>query len=468
VLRLTLARNLSLEQFGLFYAVFSFIAFFNLFRGLGLDQALTKLILKHNSKKDHKSLIVSITTIFVSKLVASVVISLILISVSTILAKYYFKVDVAASMIIILLIGFIVAVFLDIFSTIFICYNKMLAYSMIEFFRNFLVLTLTMLLFGFGWSIYSPSFSYTLAPIMITLFFLIYYRRHIPEYIHIKKNFNIRILKNSLRYSIPIFLGSFAGLFITYTDVLVLTYFRPLSEIGWYSAAVPIANIISFFSVALTTVAFPIVTELYVSRNIKKIKEGLELFYKNIFFVLLPPTILIVIFNKFILSLMFGEQYVAASPVLIIMSIGFLFYSLANINIVFLNGINKPKSATKIIFLVGIVNVLMNFILIPSIGMVGAALSVTITFMFFFIVSLLQLKKNIRFKIPIKTWLMNFFVGTIYLSVLIFLQEYLIMPLIQKIVLMLLISTFFYLLISKVLRVESISLLKDFLIAKKN
>ena len=44
VVRATLARVLSVTEYGLFYAVFSFVSFFLLFRDLGLGVALIKYV----------------------------------------------------------------------------------------------------------------------------------------------------------------------------------------------------------------------------------------------------------------------------------------------------------------------------------------------------------------------------------------------------------------------------------------
>ena len=43
-LRIILAKNLSLEDFGLFYAVFSFVSLFLFFEGFGTSTALVKFI----------------------------------------------------------------------------------------------------------------------------------------------------------------------------------------------------------------------------------------------------------------------------------------------------------------------------------------------------------------------------------------------------------------------------------------
>ncbi len=51
LLRMFLARSLTVEEYGLFYAVFTFVSFFGLFRELGFGSALAKYIPEFNVKK---------------------------------------------------------------------------------------------------------------------------------------------------------------------------------------------------------------------------------------------------------------------------------------------------------------------------------------------------------------------------------------------------------------------------------
>ena len=51
LIRIILARNLSIEGYGLFYAVFTFIVFFSLFKDIGLRNAGVKFIAEYIFKR---------------------------------------------------------------------------------------------------------------------------------------------------------------------------------------------------------------------------------------------------------------------------------------------------------------------------------------------------------------------------------------------------------------------------------
>ena len=54
LVRFVLARNLTVEEFGLFYAVFAFLGLLGLFKSFGFDKALIKFIpeFKHKKRND--------------------------------------------------------------------------------------------------------------------------------------------------------------------------------------------------------------------------------------------------------------------------------------------------------------------------------------------------------------------------------------------------------------------------------
>ena len=53
LVRLVLARSLSVEDYGLFYAVFAFLGLFGMFKTLGLDKALIKFIPEFMHKENN-------------------------------------------------------------------------------------------------------------------------------------------------------------------------------------------------------------------------------------------------------------------------------------------------------------------------------------------------------------------------------------------------------------------------------
>ena len=56
VARFILARNLAVEDFGLFYSVFAFLGMFGVFKSLGFDRALAKFIPEFMHNKNYNQI----------------------------------------------------------------------------------------------------------------------------------------------------------------------------------------------------------------------------------------------------------------------------------------------------------------------------------------------------------------------------------------------------------------------------
>jgi O-antigen/teichoic acid export membrane protein len=250
-------------------------------------------------------------------------------------------------------------------------------------------------------------------------------------------------------------LASIGSLVISYTDTVVLTYFKSMSDVGIYNVALPTANVLLFFSLSLGFAIFPVISEMHALKLHNDIKKAIGFFYNNIFFLTLPFFIAAFVFSKTIITLLFGINYLDSYLPFQILVIGVFFYSLANINITFLNGTNKPIISTKIIFICACINLVLNILLVPFLGVVGAATSTSFCFFLIFLLSYIYLRKNISFDF---SWIMLFksiFVAVLYF-VSLFSLDYFFGAGILKEGIILLMCTLVYFVLGKLLNLENV------------
>ena len=76
--RLYLARNLTLEQFGLFYAVLSLVVALFVLKHTGLNQAIAKYLPQYNVKKQFTNIADALNSVFVFQLIISFILVAIL------------------------------------------------------------------------------------------------------------------------------------------------------------------------------------------------------------------------------------------------------------------------------------------------------------------------------------------------------------------------------------------------------
>ena len=111
------------------------------------------------------------------------------------------------------------------------------------------------------------------------------------------------------------------------------------------------------------------------------------------------------------IRVLFGEFYTSAGSILKILSIGMIFATLSGISANFFSGIGKPKINSKIIYSAAIFNLIGNLILIPMIGIVGAAITTTTSYFMMMVLGLKNTKKFISVKFPVLMWIKTLIAG---------------------------------------------------------
>jgi putative peptidoglycan lipid II flippase len=164
---------------------------------------------------------------------------------------------------------------------------------------------------------------------------------------------------------------------------------------------------ITIFSVSLATAIFPKITKAIVNSS----KNDLERFYSesisiNIL-IFMPITFLLFYFGETIIKVAFqrgkflGESTTITYNALKCYSVSLIFYSIYSV----LNKMFYSMNLSKLLLIVTIIGILLklifNFLLVEQYQQYGLALSTSISFIFFFVVSYLVI--NTKLKITDKT-----------------------------------------------------------------
>ena len=171
-------------------------------------------------------------------------------------------------------------------------------------------------------------------------------------------------------------------------------------------------------------------------------------------------------FSKEILRFVFGSDYVLASPMLVIISIGFF------INYIMINVTDTLRllKKTKLIFynsiIIAFLNVFLNYLLIPVYGGIGAAIATSFSFV---IMTILVFAESMYFLriIPFNKKWINVFLAGIFSSLIFAYLKYAFFKDMGFISFILLVVMFglVYIILLYALRAfqkEDISILKDF------
>ncbi len=417
ITKVILARELGPEKYGLFSSVFTLVILLLFFRDLGFPQALIKYIAEFEAQKKYGEIKSAIISVFTMQLIGSLFLGLIFFLMADFLALHYFKSAEAAPILKILIIYIFGSALFIITKDTLLGLQKTFLFSLGEFLKNIIVLGLVLLFLSLGVTLYAPVWAYAFVCLILFLFYLPWLLHYFPFF---KEKMNdYPVVRNKLFFfALPVFFTAAGGKVIGYLDTILLTYFRPLEEVGIYNAILPTALLFLYLGSTLGTTIFPIVSELLAKNDYKRVVDGLRLIYKYLVLISFPILGYFLVYAGFFLGIFFGPSYLTGVPAFQILLIGVMVFMLAAVNHTVFSAIGKPAIVTKIILGSAILNVIANLFLIPKYGITGAALSTTLSYIFAFVWSMLLMRKHLGVQILWIHWSKSFIITIIYVLVL--------------------------------------------------
>jgi len=216
----------------------------------------------------------------------------------------------------------------------------------------------------------AASYAYLVASIITLVIGWLLWKRVTDSYgVHIVEFETQELLSSSM----PLFIVSIATLVVGFAPMLILGVWESSSNIGIFSAASRTAGLISFILVAVNSIAAPKFSELYQKGEIETLRNIARNSTKVMMFMAFPALLLCLIFPENILGV-FGDEFRKGALVLIVLSIGqFINVSTGAVGyLLMMTG--HEKLMGKILIFTAFFSVLISFILIPVLGVLGAAI----------------------------------------------------------------------------------------------
>jgi O-antigen/teichoic acid export membrane protein len=184
--------------------------------------------------------------------------------------------------------------------------------------------------------------------------------------------------KEIISTSYPMALSAISYFIMQSIDVIFLGIYNSFETIAYYSIAVKLSSVAALAIVSVNIVIAPKIAKIYKDNNFDKLRVLMKKATRLNVAVSIPILLCIIIFSTYLLSF-FGSDYTLAKNSLIILASSQLFNSISGPSAIFLNMTGRQKSLNIILIIALLINVTLNVILIPILGMIGAALSTAIS-----------------------------------------------------------------------------------------
>lgn len=210
--------------------------------------------------------------------------------------------------------------------------------------------------------------------IFLTLFLMIFYVREEG----FRPKFNWGLGKGLLKQSYHYLIAGLITILYAQVDRIMLGDMLDKASVGFYSAALTIATLWSVIPNALIQSLSPVLYEA-AKQDRKLYLRRLRQSYALLFWLNAAYSLFVCIFAHWIILLLYGEDYLAGTNALRIVVWYYGIATMSTINQVYLANDNKNKYINLFCLAGLITDIVLNAIMIPTLGINGAALATLIT-----------------------------------------------------------------------------------------
>jgi len=177
-----------------------------------------------------------------------------------------------------------------------------------------------------------------------------------------------------LSESLPMMLTGSMIFIMGWTDNIILGIFRSSEEVGMYDAAFRLSTLSAVVLFAINAIQAPVFSELYHKKEMGRLQQIINKSNRLLFFTSLPLTLILCVFPNQILGFL-GEGFKGAWLALIFLSIGNFVNSITGSVGILLQMSGHQKQYNNIITSTAIGSIVLNLFLIPTYGLLGAAVT---------------------------------------------------------------------------------------------
>ena len=239
-----------------------------------------------------------------------------------------------------------------------------------------------------------------------------------------KKNIiSISNLKNLLKLGIPLVPNSLMLMLLTWADRYILNLYINLAIIGIYTVGYKFSNIINGFIITPLGKAISPMLFKQFAESQEKYKKNMARIFKYYWLVMFTLAIAYFVVLREIFQLIIGMEYIEGYNIIAIVLFGIVLWGVTT-NILGATVVMKEKTGKMFLFtsISVLVNIGLNFILIPKYGMYGAAVATLISYILQFIMIFVYTQKLVFINYDYKFIFKSSFICLCFFALILFLS----------------------------------------------
>lgn len=228
------------------------------------------------------------------------------------------------------------------------------------------------ILLGLGFQSTSAIIAYTVSFIIGSLFAFYYFRKLFVVFS--KKVTAIYNFKELTKFSVTRLFSQVLIFFIMWTDTFMIAHYMAPKDVGVYNIVGRLILFGALISYSFANIFAPIISPLCRAKAWDDLRKQFTIVTKLAFTLNFPYYLLLISLPSYALHI-FGEEYVAGSSCLIVLSLARIFDTLTGPTSEMINMIGKPALNLCNDLGTFVFNIILNVFLIPRYGIYGAAIA---------------------------------------------------------------------------------------------
>ena len=232
-------------------------------------------------------------------------------------------------------------------------------------------------------ALWGTVLGYSLSVVAAVYIFKVHMPKYIPkpsdDFVFTRRD-KLGLAVTLVKFSIPVIITAIAEMLIYNICTIVMGRFLTFDDIGFFAAADPIARLPLIISISIATTILPASSEAFKLKDTETLQKYVSEAYKYSLLFVVPMCVGLALFATPTLRILYFKNpaYVAGASALAILSIGMTFYSIFSISTSIIQGIGNPRIPMYILIGGAIVTGLLNWFMVPTMGIAGGALATSI------------------------------------------------------------------------------------------
>ncbi len=415
-----ISRSLKPEGFGVYSLAMTVSLFFITFSDFGINQTLIRYIASQIGNNNDKAA-AYFRHLFKIRIFLTAIASLIFLLISYPLSFYVLKNQYLFFPFVLLSLYVFFISLQGFFESLFFLERQVKYISLKEtIFQSARIFAVFFVLYFITskFRIIGIFYSYVIISLLI-LFFTLYLSKKLYPFLFKKTIEKINKSKIS-KFIFFLNIENISLIILSHASIIFLGIFLSGEYVGYFNSSlvlpVSISSLLTFSYIFL-----PVLTKIKGA----KFKIGLQKIFRFLITIAIPISFGLAFLSKFFIFLFYGNDYLPAAPILSILSFMIPCIIGADLCLISFSAKGKPKKFVKLMLLSTAIFLILNYIFIKIFSgsyesiIIGVALANLISWFFYFISSILLLKKEFNIKV-IGLWIIKPIFSSLIMSTFIY------------------------------------------------